>query len=75
VPGCKEILHAGLLAREKGLSFLVDFQTRAHRSFRKRPSEYIGAISENRPWRRCFITPGGRRPTSPSREWTRDRRG
>jgi predicted dehydrogenase len=35
VPGCKEILHAGLLAREKGLSFLVDFQTRAQPVFQE----------------------------------------
>jgi predicted dehydrogenase len=35
VPGCKEILHAGLLAREKGLSFLANFQTRAQPVFQE----------------------------------------
>lgn len=35
VPGCKRILAAGMKAKAKGLSFLVDFQTRAQPVFQE----------------------------------------
>ncbi|MDX1978843.1 MAG: Gfo/Idh/MocA family oxidoreductase [Bryobacteraceae bacterium] len=35
VPGCRTILEAGEKARKKGLSFLVDFQTRAQPVFQE----------------------------------------
>jgi predicted dehydrogenase len=35
VPGCRQILAAGAKAKQKGLSFLVDFQTRAQPVFQE----------------------------------------
>jgi myo-inositol 2-dehydrogenase / D-chiro-inositol 1-dehydrogenase len=43
VPGCATILDSGRRARDKKLSFLIDFQTRAHPAYQ----EVVRRVSEN----------------------------